>query len=127
MLLRRPRRRTQPPRSTVLGTQTGTATTTVVSSVSTPLYDRRKLLSLRCNSVGSECMNTYGAPPAMYTAPPAATTTTATDSGNGGSGMTHTVIVAPAQGSVPSSLCQRLVVLMHLTVQQHSPIRAFRS
>lgn len=40
-------------------------------------------------------MNSYGAPPATYSAPPS--TTTATDNG-GGSGTTHTIVVAPAQG-----------------------------
>ncbi|KAF8319360.1 hypothetical protein DL93DRAFT_2074983 [Clavulina sp. PMI_390] len=47
------------------------------------------------DSCVQQCMNTYGSPAATYTAPPAATET----SGNGGgSGTTHTVIVAPAPG-----------------------------
>jgi len=39
------------------------------------------------------CMNRHAAAPSMYTAPPSTTTT---DGGNGG--VTHTVLVAPAQG-----------------------------
>lgn len=67
-------------------------------SFSTQLFQARFALGANGrNLMNLECMNTYGAPPAMYTAPPS--TTTATDSGNGGgSGTTHTVIVAPAQG-----------------------------
>ncbi|KAH8099471.1 hypothetical protein BXZ70DRAFT_973798 [Cristinia sonorae] len=46
------------------------------------------------NNCVQQCVASFGAPPAMYTPPPSATT----DAPSSGSGATHTVIVAPTQG-----------------------------
>jgi plastocyanin len=51
------------------------------------------------NNCVQQCMNSYGAPPSMYTPPPSTTTYGGNGGGGGGGGgMTHTVLVAPAQG-----------------------------
>jgi len=47
------------------------------------------------NACVQQCVASFGAPPAMYTPPPTATTGSSSGSG---SGVTHTVIVAPTQG-----------------------------
>lgn len=47
--------------------------------------------------IDPECVNSYGAPPAQYTAPPS-TTTAASGGGGGGGGATKTIVVAPTKG-----------------------------
>lgn len=78
---------------TDLATTTGTLVMTTVCSVS--LLTNHLFSPTLISFFVTECMNTYGTPPAMYTPPP---TTTTTDSSGGGGGNIISIVVAPHQG-----------------------------
>lgn len=90
--------------STMMDDNTTTSTSTMMDETTTSTtatYATSTMYGSGYNNWNSgydscvqQCMNSYGAPPATYSAPPS--TTTATD--NGGNGSTHTIVVAPAQG-----------------------------
>lgn len=74
-----------------------TTTTMAYNTYTTPSYGSGYTnWNTGYDSCVQQCMQTYGAPASTYTAPPS--TATNTEAGNGGSGSTIEVIVAPAQG-----------------------------